>query len=87
MRVGAHCASRILGKRQYQQDDYGIFELPANLKSGDLLLVLADGMGASEQGIAPAQLRYTALLMLMPPFRRPASLNGYAVHWTTPTAN
>ncbi|MEE4376584.1 MAG: protein phosphatase 2C domain-containing protein [Candidatus Competibacteraceae bacterium] len=50
MRVGAHCASRIQGKREYQQDDYGIFELPASLQSGDLLLVLADGMGGERAG-------------------------------------
>ncbi|MEZ5583715.1 MAG: hypothetical protein R3F37_14045 [Candidatus Competibacteraceae bacterium] len=35
---------------QYQQDDYGIFELPLNLHGGDLLLVLADGMGGERAG-------------------------------------
>ncbi|NJN47893.1 MAG: protein serine/threonine phosphatase 2C family protein [Candidatus Competibacteraceae bacterium] len=50
MRVGAHCASRIQGSREYQQDDYGIFELPSSLRGGDLLLVLADGMGGERAG-------------------------------------
>jgi serine/threonine protein phosphatase PrpC len=50
MTVGAHCASRIQGTREYQQDDYGIFELPLSLHSGDLLLVLADGMGGERAG-------------------------------------
>lgn len=45
-----HCAGRNQGSRPYQEDDYGVFELPKKLKAGDLLLVLADGMGGEQAG-------------------------------------
>lgn len=45
-----HCKGRSQGKRLYQEDDYGVFELPASLAAGELLLVLADGMGGAQAG-------------------------------------
>ena len=38
------------GSRARQEDDYGVFELPPELEAGDLLLVLADGMGGEQAG-------------------------------------
>lgn len=38
------------GDRPRQEDDYGVFELPPALEAGDLLLVLADGMGGERAG-------------------------------------
>ena len=40
--------------RARQEDDYGVFELPPELEAGDLLLVLADGMGANRRALGPA---------------------------------
>lgn len=38
------------GSRSRQEDDYGVFELPPQLEAGELLLVLADGMGGEQAG-------------------------------------
>lgn len=38
------------GSRARQEDDYGVFKLPPELEAGDLLLVLADGMGGEQAG-------------------------------------
>ncbi len=46
----AYWASYTQGKRASQQDDFGVFELPAALGAGDLMLVLADGMGGERAG-------------------------------------
>jgi serine/threonine protein phosphatase PrpC len=50
MAAWIHAEDRSRGRRSSQQDDYGIFELPINLASGDLLLVIADGMGSAQAG-------------------------------------
>lgn len=44
------------GSREQQEDDYGIFELPPELEAGDLLLVLADGMGGEQAGARASAL-------------------------------
>ncbi len=48
--VWIQAAARHQGRRPYQEDDYGVFELPAALAAGELLLVLADGMGGAQAG-------------------------------------
>ena len=49
-----HDEGTIQGGRARQEDDYGVFELPPELEAGDLLLVLADGMGANRRVLGPA---------------------------------
>lgn len=44
------------GNRARQEDDYGVFELPPELEAGDLLLVLADGMGGEQAGARASTL-------------------------------
>lgn len=44
------------GSRSRQEDDYGVFELPPELEAGDLLLVLADGMGGEQAGARASAL-------------------------------
>jgi PPM family protein phosphatase len=44
------------GRRARQEDDYGVFELPPELDAGDLLLVLADGMGGAQAGAQASAL-------------------------------
>ena len=44
------------GSRSQQEDDYGVFELPPELEGGDLLLVLADGMGGEQAGARASAL-------------------------------
>ncbi len=44
------------GGRARQEDDYGVFELPPELEAGDLLLVLADGMGGEQAGAQASAL-------------------------------
>lgn len=44
------------GSRSRQEDDYGVFELPSELGAGDLLLVLADGMGGEQGGALASTL-------------------------------
>ncbi|HRD50271.1 MAG: serine/threonine-protein phosphatase [Candidatus Competibacter sp.] len=44
------------GNRARQEDDYGVFELPPELEAGDLLLVLADGMGGEQAGARASAL-------------------------------
>ncbi|MCK7461532.1 MAG: hypothetical protein MZU84_05455 [Sphingobacterium sp.] len=44
------------GSRPRQEDDYGVFELPPELEAGDLLLVLADGMGGEQAGALASAL-------------------------------
>ncbi len=44
------------GDRVRQEDDYGVFELPPELDAGDLLLVLADGMGGEHAGARASAL-------------------------------
>ncbi|HRC73948.1 MAG TPA: SpoIIE family protein phosphatase [Candidatus Competibacter sp.] len=45
-----HDENRAQGSRARQEDDYGVFELPPQLEAGELLLVLADGMGGEQAG-------------------------------------
>lgn len=45
-----HDENRAQGGRARQEDDYGVFELPPQLEAGELLLVLADGMGGEQAG-------------------------------------
>lgn len=45
-----HDKHRVQGTRIRQEDDYGVFEVPPQLEAGDLLLVLADGMGGEQAG-------------------------------------
>lgn len=44
------------GRRARQEDEYGVFELPPELDAGDLLLVLADGMGGEQAGARASNL-------------------------------
>ncbi|MEI2741882.1 MAG: protein phosphatase 2C domain-containing protein [Candidatus Competibacter sp.] len=50
MRAWIHDENRDQGCRVRQEDDYGVFELPPQLEAGELLLVLADGMGGEQAG-------------------------------------
>jgi protein phosphatase len=50
MAAWVHDEGMALGDRFQQEDDYGVFELPPELEAGDLLLVLADGMGGEQGG-------------------------------------
>ena len=50
MAAWQHEAGATQGARARQEDDYGIFALPPELEAGDLLLVLADGMGGQRAG-------------------------------------
>ncbi|QQS54911.1 MAG: serine/threonine-protein phosphatase [Candidatus Competibacteraceae bacterium] len=51
-----HDEGTIQGDRARQEDDYGVFELPPELEAGDLLLVLADGMGGEQAGARASAL-------------------------------
>ena len=44
------------GSRPRQEDDFGVFELPPQLEAGELLLVLADGMGGERAGALASAL-------------------------------
>lgn len=44
------------GNRARQEDDYRIFDLPPESEAGDLLLVLADGMGGEQAGARASAL-------------------------------
>jgi len=44
------------GSRPRQEDDFGVFELPPQLEAGELLLVLADGMGGERGGALASAL-------------------------------
>ena len=48
------CSSQ--GKRAYQEDDYGVLESFGAPDQGDLLLVLADGMGGERGGAIASKL-------------------------------
>ncbi len=50
------------GGRARQEDDYGVFELPPELEAGDLLLVLADGMGGEQAGARASALTVRAFI-------------------------
>ena len=50
------------GSRPRQEDDYGVFELPPELEAGDLLLVLADGMGGERGGARASALAIRAFV-------------------------
>ena len=50
MAAWVHDEGMAQGGRMRQEDDYGVFELPPELEAGDLLLVLADGMGGEQGG-------------------------------------
>ena len=50
MAAWQHEAGATQGARARQEDDYGVFALPPTLEAGDLLLVLADGMGGQRAG-------------------------------------
>jgi serine/threonine protein phosphatase PrpC len=45
-----YCVARIQGRRLCQEDNYDAFVPPKQLHAGDLLLVLADGMGGERAG-------------------------------------
>lgn len=51
-----HDESMAQGSRFRQEDDYGVFELPPQLDAGELLLVLADGMGGEQAGALASAL-------------------------------
>ncbi|HOB60674.1 MAG TPA: protein phosphatase 2C domain-containing protein [Candidatus Competibacteraceae bacterium] len=50
MAAWIHDEGMAQGERSHQEDDYGVFELPPQLEAGELLLVLADGMGGERAG-------------------------------------
>lgn len=52
------------GDRPRQEDDYGVFELPPELEAGDLLLVLADGMGGERAGSHASTLAVRSFIEL-----------------------
>ena len=56
MAAWIHDEGAAQGSRARQEDDYGIFELPPELEAGDLLLVLADGMGGEQGGARASAL-------------------------------
>ncbi|MDG4551532.1 MAG: protein phosphatase 2C domain-containing protein [Candidatus Contendobacter sp.] len=56
MAAWVHDEGAAQGSRSRQEDDYGIFELPPELEAGDLLLVLADGMGGEQGGARASAL-------------------------------
>lgn len=56
MAAWIHDAGAAQGSRSQQEDDYGVFELPPELEAGDLLLVLADGMGGERAGARASAL-------------------------------
>lgn len=56
MAAWIHNEGMAQGSRSRQEDDYGVFELPPELGAGDLLLVLADGMGGEQGGALASTL-------------------------------
>ena len=56
MAAWIHDEGMAQGSRSRQEDDYGVFELPPELGAGDLLLVLADGMGGEQAGALASAL-------------------------------
>ena len=56
MTAWVHDEGAAQGSRSRQEDDYGVFELPPELEAGDLLLVLADGMGGERGGARASAL-------------------------------
>jgi len=56
MAAWIHDEGATQGDRTQQEDDYGVFELPPELEAGDLLLVLADGMGGQRAGARASAL-------------------------------
>ncbi|MCB1921333.1 MAG: serine/threonine-protein phosphatase [Candidatus Competibacteraceae bacterium] len=56
MAAWIHDEGMAQGSRARQEDDYGVFELPPELGAGDLLLVLADGMGGERGGALASAL-------------------------------
>jgi serine/threonine protein phosphatase PrpC len=56
MAAWVHDEGMAQGSRSQQEDDYGVFELPPELEAGDLLLVLADGMGGERGGARASAL-------------------------------
>ncbi|HRY16066.1 MAG: serine/threonine-protein phosphatase [Candidatus Competibacteraceae bacterium] len=56
MAMWIHDEGMAQGSRVCQEDDYGVFELPPELGAGDLLLVLADGMGGEHGGALASAL-------------------------------
>lgn len=56
MAAWMHDEGAAQGSRSRQEDDYGVFELPPELEAGDLLLVLADGMGGEQGGARASAL-------------------------------
>lgn len=56
MAAWVHDEGAAQGSRSRQEDDYGVFELPPELEAGDLLLVLADGMGGEQAGARASAL-------------------------------
>ncbi len=56
MAAWVHDEGMAQGSRPRQEDDYGVFELPPELEAGDLLLVLADGMGGERGGARASTL-------------------------------
>ena len=51
-----HDSGMTQGRRAEQEDDYGVFDLPPQLEVGDMLLVLADGMGGEQAGALASAL-------------------------------
>lgn len=56
MAAWEHEAGAVQGARARQEDEYGVFALPPELEAGDLLLVLADGMGGQRAGARASAL-------------------------------
>ncbi|MBZ4193705.1 MAG: protein phosphatase 2C domain-containing protein [Candidatus Contendobacter sp.] len=62
MAAWVHDEDMAQGSRSRQEDDYGVFELPPELEAGDLLLVLADGMGGERGGARASTLAVQAFV-------------------------
>ncbi len=62
MTAWMHSEAIAQGNRARQEDDYGLFEVPSHLQAGDLLLVLADGMGGQQAGAVASALTVRAFI-------------------------
>ena len=57
-----HEEGMVQGTRARQEDDFGVFELPPELEAGELLLVLADGMGGAQGGARASALAVSTFI-------------------------
>ncbi|CDI00782.1 putative Serine/threonine protein phosphatase [Candidatus Competibacter denitrificans Run_A_D11] len=78
-----HDGGMVQGQRSKQEDDYGVFELPPQLEAGDMLLVLADGMGGEQAGALASALAVRSFIEtydIVPPTSVPERLERTLHH-------